>query len=652
MTAKHDAPRFSSNSGATSDERATPWDTDTCLKLIDELWSLRRTMLAREDKLKNELAKVSPQHQSSARNLIHYLVLRSVDLRPLQNQLTWLGLSSLGRSESHVLANLDKVLGILHRLTGQPWQERSSEEPAGIVSSHVLLNQNSLNLLGHTPASRAVRIMVTLPSEAATDPQIVKDLVAAGMDIARINCAHDDPDDWYAMVTHVRHAAEKAKRHIKILMDLGGPKIRTGKLPTQAPVLKLKPAKDELGHVFRAARIHLRPIGSNEVFPEADASVGVWEPWLERLKLGTCIDFIDARGAKRHLLVVHRDEKGVIAESLQTAYLTPDTVLTVGGSGGKKKRTTLVCQIAAAPGAIHLKCGDYLQLTKEAQMDHAEGLEDDEKSRDGSARISCTLPQVIDQARVGERIWFDDGRIGGVIRQQSRDDLLIEIVCAREGGEKLTGDKGINLPDSQLQLPALSEKDEQDLSVVAALADMVGLSFVQKPSDVDLLRERLNALGREDIGLILKIETLQGFENLPELMLSAMANKSAGIMIARGDLAVECGYERLAEVQEEILWCAEAAHMPVIWATQVLESMAKTGLPSRAEISDAGLGVRAECVMLNKGPYITSAIRTLDDILQRMSGHQAKKRPLLRALRAWGGTDLSDTPARKTAKKK
>jgi pyruvate kinase len=106
-------------------------------------------------------------------------------------------------------------------------------------------------------------------------------------------------------------------------------------------------------------------------------------------------------------------------------------------------------------------------------------------------------------------------------------------------------------------------------------------------------------------------------------------------MIARGDLAVECGYERLAEVQEEILWCAEAAHMPVIWATQVLETLAKTGVPSRAEISDAGLGVRAECVMLNKGPHITDAIHTLDDILRRMGGHQAKKRSLLRALRAW-----------------
>jgi pyruvate kinase len=145
-------------------------------------------------------------------------------------------------------------------------------------------------------------------------------------------------------------------------------------------------------------------------------------------------------------------------------------------------------------------------------------------------------------------------------------------------------------------------------------------------------------LNRSDLGIVLKIETIQGFQNLPELMLAAMAGECAGVMIARGDLAVECGYERLAEVQEEILWCAEAAHMPVIWATQVLETLAKSGVPSRAEISDAALGVRAECVMLNKGPYIGDAIHMLDDILHRMGEHQAKKRPLLRALHAWRGS--------------
>jgi len=103
-------------------------------------------------------------------------------------------------------------------------------------------------------------------------------------------------------------------------------------------------------------------------------------------------------------------------------------------------------------------------------------------------------------------------------------------------------------------------------------------------------------------------------------------------MIARGDLAVECGYERLAELQEEIMWLAEASHLPLIWATQVLEGLTKHGKPSRAEITDAAMGERAECVMLNKGPHILEAIQVLDDILRRMQGHQNKKSALLRRL--------------------
>ncbi len=348
-------------------------------------------------------------------------------------------------------------------------------------------------------------------------------------------------------------------------------------------------------------------------------------------------DFVDARGAKRHLLVVQVDATGAIAECLQVAYLTPETILTIGGTEDKKKQGTLVCQIESTPGTLHLHRGDVLHLTNGQTSTTVVDEDCDDLGRDIPC-IACTLPQVIQQVKPGAHIWFDDGRIGGIVQRQFSNYLVVQITHAREAGEKLAGDKGINLPDSQLDLPALTPKDFLDLQAVAAVADMVGLSFVQRPSDVEQLHQWLVDHGRADMGLVLKIETLQGFENLPELMLSAMAAESSGIMIARGDLAVECGYERLAEVQEEILWCAEAAHMPVIWATQVLESLAKTGLPSRAEISDAGLGVRAECVMLNKGPYIVQAIHTLDDILQRMGGHQAKKRPLLRALRAWGNS--------------
>jgi len=114
-------------------------------------------------------------------------------------------------------------------------------------------------------------------------------------------------------------------------------------------------------------------------------------------------------------------------------------------------------------------------------------------------------------------------------------------------------------------------------------------------------------------------------------------------MVARGDLAVEVGFERLSEVQEEILWLCEAAHIPVIWATQILESMAKKGAPSRAEVTDAAMSIRAECAMLNKGPNIVETVRFLDGIMQRMESHYHKRRLMMRSLRVCrrgGKTDI------------
>lgn len=606
-----------------------------CLSLIEQLQLLRKSLHEREAAMQSELGRVSPRYRESARNLIHYLALRMHDLRPLQEQLAWLGLSSLGRSESHVMANLDKVLGNLHSLTGQQWLDKSAEEPAGSVSSRRLLDGHAIDLLGTYPQGRPVRIMVTLPSSAAADYSVVRELVEAGMDIARINCAHDDASAWTAMALHVRHAAKARQRAVKILMDLGGPKIRTGEIAPRPAVLRMQPRRDVYGRPYKPYRLGLRPIASTYALPDVDACIGVADKWLGHLQIGTQIDFSDARGAKRHLLVVQCDARGAIAQGLQTAYFTPQTCLTIHGAEGKKWRSVLAGHIESLPGTLHLHRGDLLQVTRDGLGQAALIDEDAPSVVIEPAHIACTLPQVIEQVRVGERMWFDDGKIGAVIRQVSGDGLEVEITQAREGGEKLMGDKGINFPDSELDLPALTEKDLHDLAAVAQVADLVGLSFVQRAQDVYALRDHLNQLNRADMGVILKIETLKGFENLPELMLAAMSGGCAGVMIARGDLAVECGYERLAEVQEEILWCAEAAHMPVIWATQVLETLAKTGVPSRAEISDAGLGVRAECVMLNKGPYITDAIRTLDDILRRMGNHQVKKRSMLRALRAW-----------------
>lgn len=619
---------------------ASPHRLDVCHALIEELLALRQTMLERETRMQAPLALVLPKYRDSARNLIHYLSLRTHDLRPLQERLAWLGLSSLGRSESHVLANLDKVLGILHCLTGQAWHDLSEQEPAGSVSSRRLLDQHCSDLLGEHPPGRPVRIMVTLPQEAATEPDLARGFLEAGMDIARINCVHDDAQTWRSMAKNVRDAAQGLKRPVKILMDLGGPKLRTGALEPRPPMLRMRPQRDYFGRAYRPYRLGIQSTtGEVGELAEVDGSICVDARWLSHLKPGAQIDFSDARGAKRHLLVVQCTDSGAVAESLQTAYVTPQTLLSIHAGDGKKRRTTPVGTLPSLPGVLHVHRGETLRVTKDGIGRSAQVDEHFQDIVLEPAHIACTLPQAIDQVCIGEHIWFDDGRIGGVVRKVSAQGLEVEITQARDGGEKLVGDKGINLPDSELNLPALTDKDVQDLAVVAQEADMVGLSFVQRPEDVHQLRDRLHQLGRPEMGIVLKIETLKGFENLPELLLAAMSAECSGVMIARGDLAVECGYERMAEVQEEILWCTEAAHMPVIWATQVLESMAKTGVPSRAEISDAGLGVRADCVMLNKGPYITDAIRSLDDILRRMAGHHAKKRSLLRALRAWNGAE-------------
>jgi pyruvate kinase len=115
--------------------------------------------------------------------------------------------------------------------------------------------------------------------------------------------------------------------------------------------------------------------------------------------------------------------------------------------------------------------------------------------------------------------------------------------------------------------------------------------------------------------------------------MALMKSHPVGVMIARGDLAIECGWERLAEIQEEILWLCEAAHIPVVWATQVLESLARKGSPSRAEITDAAMAQRADCVMLNKGSHILTTIKMLSDILARMEEHQHKKTAILKNLK-------------------
>jgi pyruvate kinase len=281
---------------------------------------------------------------------------------------------------------------------------------------------------------------------------------------------------------------------------------------------------------------------------------------------------------------------------------------------------------------ILLRKGDILILHK-ANVPGENAKRDDKGLIVEPARISCSNAEIFKDVKEGEPILFNDGKIEGVISAVSPEMLVIKITNAKEEGSKLGEDKGINLPETNLSISGLMEKDKEDLRFIARHADIVNMSFVNHPEDIFQLQEELKALGASHLGIMLKIEIRRGFKNLPLLLLAAMRTYPAGVMIARGDLAVECGWERLAEIQEEILWLCEASHIPVVWATQVLESLAKKGSPSRAEITDAAMAQRAECVMLNKGPHIIQTIKMLSDILSRMEEHQHKKTAMLKYLR-------------------
>lgn len=603
------------------------------VEVLRELSAIRADMVADSTLPEQRFGAVHVNYRDSARNLLHYLALRRRDLRPLQLRLAALGLSSLGRAESHVLATVDTVLNVLRRLAGNEGQVKE-KEAVDFAAGQRLLGEHTTSLLGHSPCGRGVRIMVTMPTEAGDDYALVHDLLQQGMDCMRINCAHDDAATWGRMIEHLRRAEQALGRSCRVVMDLAGPKLRTGPLVPGPAVVRARPRRDTLGRVTAPARVWLTTDDALRPPPSpADACLPVSADWLACLREGEKVKLTDARDARRVLTVVEVTADGCWAETSQTTYFVPGTVLRhqrKAAKGGNRK--TCVGVLPPTENAISLGRGDLLILTRDLRPGQPATV-DSKGHLQSPPTIGCTIPEVFDDVRTGDAIWFDDGKIGGIVEKVEPTQVLVRVTQSRLQGQKLRADKGINLPDSDLRLPALTAKDIEDLAFVARHADIVELSFANCAGDVESLQQHLARLGNKQPAIVLKIETRRGFENLPEILLTAMRSPCCGVMIARGDLAVECGFERLAEVQEEILWICEAAHVPVIWATQVLETLAKQGMPSRAEITDAAMGHRAECVMLNKGPHMVSAVQVLDDILRRMQAHQSKKQSMLRELR-------------------
>ena len=411
--------------------------------------------------------------------------------------------SSLASSESHIHRQLQSILQRLGKVYAPDEFDACTYE-----FSRTQIEEKSKILFGEKNDAVTPYIMVTFDSSFADNYPLIKTLLQNGMNVARINFAHDDEATWSRVIQQLKRAFRHTGLNCKIYLDLAGPKIRT--------------------QLMR--------------------------------------------------------------------------------KGSKK-------------GKVKVKEGELVWLA-----DDANGFKDDD------IVISPNEPGIIPMLKKEERVFIDDGIIKGVVETIKKDRVGMRIIRISSLEQLIKAAKGINFPDSEFSISPLTEFDKACLPFICENSDVVGYSFVSYPSDLAGLQQALKQLSSQPPHIIIKIETPEAVKNLPGLLLCGMQQQAFGVMIARGDLAVEIGFERMGEIQEEILWICESAHVPVIWATQVLETLNKSGIATRSEITDAAHAAMAECVMINKGDYIIEVIETLQDILHRIGGHHIKKRFTFRQL--------------------
>ncbi|WP_018022018.1 pyruvate kinase [Corynebacterium doosanense] len=599
------------------------------------------------------IERVHPRHREGAVNLIHYSLLRDHDVRELQAGLSAIGATRLTTTEPAVKARVQAARNVVGAYLGLPVKFGGDEVRDAFHEADDILDRNSDELLGPNAEGTHSRIMVTLPSEAADDADLVLSFAEAGMEVARINCAHDGPDAWGRMIEHVHRAEESVGRRIRVAMDLAGPKLRTGAIAPGPAVERARVTRTEVGETITPAKIWLVPAesgGPREAAPEPPAGPGrptvtvlVDDRWLDRVAEGDVLSLVDTRNAKREFTaaeVVDVDGvRCVLATGDQNAYLSNSTLIQ------HDFERTRISGIRDLEQHLLVSAGDTLTLTTDpTPVDPSAG----------DMVIGCTLPEAVRAIEPGQPVLFDDGTIEAVAGESSVDDagntrVVLNVVRAKPGGTKLRAYKGINLPQTVLPLPSLTDEDIVAFEFVARHGDIANVSFIRNAADVafvlSTLAELADTIEKEsgpeagerarNLGVVLKIETIPAYESLASVLLEGMRHENLGVMIARGDLAVEFGFERLAEVPRLIMNMSEAAHVPTIMATQVLESLAKSGLPSRAEITDAAYALRAEAVMLNKGPHITDAIRILNTISAKLGSSQRKNRIQLRRIKSW-----------------
>ncbi len=578
--------------------------------LLKELRKLKEVVL--EQKVDSE--------NVSIKNMYHYLKLRSRDNTKLQDRLSLIGLSSLGRSQMHVIDSLNHVIEILSAL--------SKEENVENMDSYLTIKdsleiaQKNRAIFGVENLSCGIpKVLLTLPTDSANDREFIKEMLNLNVNMFRVNTSHDSSEVWKSMINNIKSQNPNAI----IFADIAGPKIRTGKISRVEPSIKIG-SKVETTTITISTNGQTKSESINLKGKKVPANLVVSEEFFKELKEGDKILFYDALDKKRELLVTKKSSNLVEATIDKKVILSNETVLKL-----KKKKnffTSTLKDFEDTIEEIRLFDKDKIFITTDDIFGSAKTIERD------YAVVSCTNKEAMSCVKKGERVFIDDGKLGLKVTSIKDNGVMCEVILAKDKGFILKEEKGINFPDSDINLKAITKEDKKNIAEIIDLVDIFGVSFAQSKEDILDLLEIINKSGRE-IGVVAKIETKKAISNLPEIIEGLLQAPKSAIMIARGDLAIEAGFENLALLQEEIFELCASAHIPVILATQVLETQMKTNIPSRAEVIDAGTAQRADCVMLNKGPYAIDTIKKLNSIFEQMKALFNKNKQLLGECKIW-----------------
>jgi len=265
-----------------------------------------------------------------------------------------------------------------------------------------------------------------------------------------------------------------------------------------------------------------------------------------------------------------------------------------------------------AAGHAFWQTGDTVRIT----------IEDCDGTHD---RVSTTYKHLAEDAEAGDRLLVDDGKVGLVVKTVEADD----VVCTVTEGGPVSNNKGLSLPGMNVSVPALSQKDIEDLEFGLRLGiDLVALSFVRSPADIERVHDVMDRVGRR-VPVVAKLEKPEAIDNLEAIVLAFDA-----VMVARGDLGVELPLEQVPLVQKRAIQMARENAKPVIVATQMLESMIENSRPTRAEASDVANAVLdgADAVMLSGetsvGKHPIEAVRTMSRIIAAVEQNSTAAPPL------------------------